>query len=105
MQRLRRHWHIFFLGYQGGADSHRLATHSAIRRTRLPGARGTGMSAQHAQLLCHWCAATVLSCIEGLLPLCLLAWSVINVHLAVVACVNEYALQCILVVVLPCASG
>jgi hypothetical protein len=28
-----------FFGYQGGgADSHRLATHSAIRRTRLPGA-------------------------------------------------------------------
>ena len=28
-----------FVGYQG-ADSHRLATHSTVRRTRLPGARG-----------------------------------------------------------------
>jgi hypothetical protein len=26
---------IYFVGYQGGADSHRLATHSAIRRTCL----------------------------------------------------------------------
>ena len=31
---------FFWCVTRGGADSHRLATHSAIRRTRLPGARG-----------------------------------------------------------------
>ena len=39
--------HIFF-GLPRGADSHRLATHSAIRQTRLPGAQGTASAAGYA---------------------------------------------------------
>jgi hypothetical protein len=32
---------------RGGADSHRLATHSAIRRTRLPGVQGKASPARY----------------------------------------------------------
>ena len=42
---------LFFWGggYQGGgADPHRLAPHSAIRRIRLPGARGKASPARYA---------------------------------------------------------
>ena len=39
---------VLFGGLPGGADSHRLATHSAIRRTRLPGARGRASPARCA---------------------------------------------------------
>ena len=35
-------------GLPGGADSHRLATHSTVRRTRLPGARGKASPARYA---------------------------------------------------------
>jgi hypothetical protein len=39
---------VFGGGFPGGAHSHRLATHSAIRRTRLPGARGRAPPARYA---------------------------------------------------------
>jgi hypothetical protein len=38
----------FFCGLPGGADSHRLATHSAIRQSRRPGARGKVSPARYA---------------------------------------------------------
>ena len=39
---------FLFCGLPGGVDSHRLATHSAIRQTRLPGARGKASPARYA---------------------------------------------------------
>jgi hypothetical protein len=51
LHHLHPHIHMLPIGgvtRGGGADSHQLATHSAIRRTRLQGARGKASPARYA---------------------------------------------------------